>query len=95
MRADKFKLLQGDDVLSTCEWLQPGGPSPASATVSVPDASSAWATGELAQLGGRFHAIHVSTLDDVDKGELALAPLNFLDSTHDRPDRALADVRLM
>ena len=54
-----------------------------------------YATGELAQLGGRFYAIHVPTLDDVDREQLARAPLNFIDNAHDRTDRAPADTRLM
>ena len=53
-----------------------------------------YATGELPQLGGRFYALHVPTLDDVDREELVSAPLNFVDNAHDRPDRAPIDTRL-
>ena len=45
--------------------------------------------------GGRFYALHVPTLDDVDREELVSAPLNFVDNAHDRPDRAPIDTRLM
>jgi hypothetical protein len=54
-----------------------------------------YATGELPQLGGRFYALHVPTLDDVDREELLNAPLNLVDNAHDRPDRAPVDTRLM
>jgi hypothetical protein len=54
-----------------------------------------YAMGELAQLGGRFYAIHVPTVDDLDPGELAEAPLQFRDNAHGRPDRTPADIRLM
>ena len=47
-----------------------------------------YATGELQQLGGRFYALHVPSLDDVDPEKLANAPLNFIDNAHDRTDRA-------
>ena len=54
-----------------------------------------YATGELPQLGDRFYALHVPTLDDVDREELVNAPLNLVDNAQDRPDRAPIDTRLM
>jgi hypothetical protein len=54
-----------------------------------------YATGELPQLGGRFYALHVPTLDNIDREELVGAPLNFVDNAHDRPDGAPIDTRLM
>jgi hypothetical protein len=54
-----------------------------------------YATGELAQLGGRFYAIHVPTLDDVDREQLVTAPLNFIDNAHDRMNESPDDTRLM
>ena len=92
---DKFKLLAGDDVLSDYQWLPPAGQSPASPIASAHDAASAYATGQWAQMGGRFYAIHVPTLDDVDVEQLVRGPLNFIDNRHDRTDRAPADTRLM
>jgi hypothetical protein len=46
-------------------------------------------------MGGRFFAIAVATLDDVDPDELAAAPLKFIDNRHDRFDQAPADTRLL
>lgn len=46
-------------------------------------------------MGGRFYAVHVPTLADVDRELLANAPLHFIDNAHDRPDRAPADTRLL
>ena len=46
-------------------------------------------------MGGKFYALAVSTLDDVDPDELAAAPMKFIDNRHDRIDRAPADTRLM
>jgi hypothetical protein len=96
VRGDKFKLLAGNDVLSTYEWVPPGR---AESGLTYRFCSRCgirlYATGDLAQLGGRFYAIHVPTLDDVDREQLVHAPLNFVDNAHDRPDRAPEDTRLM
>ena len=96
VRGDAFELLTGDDVLSRYEWV-PAGRAQAGLTYRFCSRCGVrvFATGELAQLGGRFYALHVPTLDDVDRDELANAPLNFIDNAHDRPDLAPADTRLM
>ena len=96
MRGDAFKLLAGDDVLSSYEWTHPGR-SKAGLTYRFCSRCGVrlYATGELAQLGGRFYALHVPTVDDFDREELVHAPLRFVDNAHDRPDRAPADSRLM
>ena len=96
VRGDQFELLAGEDVLSTYRWTPPGRAEPGlSYRFCSRCGVRVFATGELAQLGGRFYALHVPTLDDVDREELVHAPLNFIDNAHDRPDRAPADVRLM
>ena len=95
-RGANFRLLAGDGVLSTYEWIPPGR---AESGLTYRFCSKCgirmFATGELAQLGGRFYAIHVPTLDDVDREQLVRAPLNFIDNAHDRMDQAPADTRLM
>jgi hypothetical protein len=54
VRGDKFKLLAGDDVLSTYQWVPPGR---AESGLTYRFCSRCgirlYATGELAQLGGR------------------------------------------
>jgi hypothetical protein len=96
VRFDKFKLLSGDDLLSTYQRIPPGR---AESGLTYRFCSRCgirlYAMGELAQLGGRFYAIHVPTLDDVNREQLVVAPLNFIDNAHDQPHRAPADVRLM
>jgi hypothetical protein len=54
-----------------------------------------YGTGDAPQMGGRFYAVHVPTLDDVDRDSLAAAPLRFVDGAHDRFDQAPEDTRLM
>jgi hypothetical protein len=96
VRGDSFKLLTGEEVLSDYRWLPPGR-SESGLTYRFCSRCGIrlFATGEWAQMGGRFYAIHVPTLDDVDREALVGAPMNFIDNAHDRPDRAPADIRLM
>jgi hypothetical protein len=96
VRGDSFKLLAGEDVLSDYQWLPPGR-SESGLTYRFCSRCGIrlYATGVWDQLGGRFYAVHVPTLDDVDKEALCQAPLNFVDNAHDRPDRAPEDIRLM
>ena len=54
-----------------------------------------YGTGDAPQMGGRFYAVNVPTLDDVDREALVAAPLRFVDGAHDRFDRAPEDTRLM
>lgn len=93
---DAFRLIAGEDELSDYRWLPPGR---AEAGLTYRFCSHCgvrlYGTGVLEQLGGRFYAIHVPTLDDVDREELVQAPLRFIDNAHDRPDRAPADTRLL
>lgn len=96
VRGDKFKLLSGEDLLSTYRWV-PQGRAESGLTYRFCSRCGIrmYATGELEQLGGRFYAIHVPTVDDIDRELLLDAPLNFVDNAHDRPDRMPADIRLM
>jgi hypothetical protein len=96
VRGDNFKLLKGEELLTGYQWLPPGR-SESGLTYRFCSRCGIrlFATGEWAQMGGRFYAVHVPTLDDLDREALAQAPLNFVDNAHDRPDRAPADVRLM
>jgi hypothetical protein len=96
VRGDNFKLLKGEELLTDYQWLPPGR-SESGLTYRFCSRCGIrlFATGEWAQMGGRFYAVHVPTLDDLDREALAQAPLNFVDNAHDRPDRAPADVRLM
>jgi hypothetical protein len=96
VKGGDFKLLAGEDALGSYEWV-PHGRAEAGLAYRFCTRCGIrlYATGELAQLGGRFYALHVPTVDDIDREELRDAPLNFIDNAHDRPDRAPADTRLM
>jgi hypothetical protein len=96
VRGDAFTLLAGDDVLTSYRWVPPER-SEAGLTYRFCSRCGVrlYATGELAELGGRFYALHVPTVDDLDREELVDAPLHFIDNARDRTDRAPADTRLM
>jgi len=46
-------------------------------------------------MGGVFHAIQVSLLDDLDPDELAAAPIHYVDGRNDHFDRPPADIRTL
>lgn len=85
-----FKLLDGDESLSTYEWIPPGQ---AAVGLTYRFCSRCgirvFASGELEALGGRFHAIHVPTLDDVNPDELVKAPINYFDQADHVPSRVV------
>jgi hypothetical protein len=96
VKGSDFNLLAGEDALGSYQWVPPGRTEPGLAYRFCSRCGiRVFATGELAQLGGRFYAVHVPTLDDIDHEALANAPLNFIDNAHDRPDKTPADTRLM
>ena len=96
VQAGNFKLLEGEGALGTYEWIPPGRTeSGLTYRFCSKCGIRVFATGELAQLGGRFYAIHVPTLDNLDREQLARAPLHFIDNAHDRMNEAPADTRLL
>jgi hypothetical protein len=94
--ADRFRLLAGRDVLSEYRWTPPGRPQ-AFLTFSFCRTCGIrlFAQGELEALGGQFHAVFVTTLDEASVDELAASPVHYVDGRHDHFDRAPADVRLL
>jgi hypothetical protein len=96
VRGDAFQLLAGKDALGSYQWIPPGR-TEAGLTYHFCSRCGirVYATGELPQLGGRFYALHVPTVDDIDRNELVQAPLHYIDNAHDRPDQAPDDIRLM
>lgn len=89
-----FKLLSGEDALSNYEWVPPGQQAPGLTYRFCSRCGvRLYASGELDQLGGRFHAIHVPTLDDVDPEELVKAPINYFDQADHVPGRVIFDNR--
>jgi hypothetical protein len=96
VQSDKFNLLSGEDVLASYRWIPPGRNHVGlTYRFCAQCGIRLYATGESPQLGGHFYALHVPTLDDIDREELVNAPLRYVDNAHDRPDRAPFDTRLM
>jgi len=92
----RFSVLAGEESMSEYRWTPPGRPA---SFLSYRFCSRCgvrlYATGEAQALGGKFHAVHVPTIQGADLDELASAPLNLIDGAHDRFDQRPADTRLM
>jgi hypothetical protein len=94
--ADHFRVTQGEADLLEYRWTPPGKPHPfLSYRFCSKCGVRLYGTGEAPHLGGRFYALHVPTLDDVDRDALKAAPLKFVDGAHDRFDRAPEDTSLL
>lgn len=93
---DEFRLLVGEDNMSSYQWTPPGRSAPG-LTYCFCKACGVrlYATGDVEFMGGRFYALAVATFDNVTTSELAAVPLRFIDNRNDRFDRAPADTRLM
>ncbi|MCX7175528.1 MAG: GFA family protein [Proteobacteria bacterium] len=96
VNAGQLRMVAGEDSMAEYRWTPPGRPEPFLTyrfckTCGV----RIYATGDAEFLGGRFFALAVATLDDVDADELAAAPMKFIDGRHDRFDQAPEDTRLL
>jgi hypothetical protein len=94
--ADHLRITAGEEALADYQWTPAGKPHPAlhyrfCRTCGV----RAFAHGVNPALGGAFYAVAVAALDLADRGELAAAPIKYLDGLHDRYDRAPDDTRTM
>lgn len=96
VNAEQLRMLAGEDSMAEYRWTPQGKPGPFLTyrfckTCGV----RVYATGDAEFMGGRFFALAVATLDDVDADELAAAPMKFIDGRHDRFDQAPEDTRLL
>jgi hypothetical protein len=94
--AARFRLVKGEERQAEYQWTPPERPMP---TVKYHFCKSCGirtpGLGELEAMGGAFYAVQVSLLDDLDREELAAAPVRYVDGRHDRFDRAPDDVRFL
>ncbi|MGH9805662.1 MAG: hypothetical protein ACRD9W_00085 [Terriglobia bacterium] len=94
--ADPLHVLAGEEAMAESQWTPPGTHAPFRRYRFCKACGFCiHAPGEAEFMGGKFYALAVSTLDDVDPDELAAAPMKFIDNRHDRFDRAPADRRLL
>ena len=94
--AEHFRLIAGADALTGYRWTPPGRPEPfLTFSFCRTCGVRTFARGEMESLGGTFHAVTVSTLDNVTPDELAAAPINYADGRHDRFDRPPEDTRAL
>jgi len=94
--AERFRLLRGADALTEYRWTPPGRSEPFLTYAFCRHCGiRAFARGDLPALGGIFHAVPVTTLDDAPADDLAGSPIHFADGRHDHTDRTPEDVRLL
>jgi hypothetical protein len=93
-KAKHFSLLSNPELMGEYQWLPAGREKSRMhyffcKTCGVP----LFAWGDFPD--GRYYAIQVTTLDDVESDELAAAPVKYEDGRHDRFDRVPTDIRLL
>jgi len=93
LKEQDFALLSDPGLLSEYTWIAPGQSAPRIHSFSC--RRCAVGTHGWGDLGGKFYAIHVMTLDDLDPDDLAAAPVKYEDGLHDRWDRVPEDIRLL
>ncbi|HEY3818491.1 MAG TPA: GFA family protein [Polyangiaceae bacterium] len=93
---DRVRLLAGSDGHTVYEWVPPGR---AAANLHFQFCKTCgirtFGRGERGPNGKPFCFINVAALDDVTPGEIAEAPVRYMDGRHDRYDRSPEDTRLM
>jgi len=94
--AERFRVLEGAAALSEYRWTPPGRAEPFLTYAFCRHCGiRIFAQGVMPELGGTFHAVHLTSLDDVPPDELAASPLKFADGRHGHFDRAPEDVRFL
>jgi len=98
--AEHLRLLQGTGALREYRWTPPGRSEPFLTYAFCSHCGiRLYARGDMPQMGGTFHAVHVTsldtTLDDATADELAASPLHYADGRHDHFNQPPADVRLL
>lgn len=94
--SEHFRLLAGKEAMTEYRWTPPGrSESFLTFTFCRTCGTRVFARGEMESLGGTFHAITVTTLDDVPADELAASPIRYVDGRNNHFDRAPADLRLL
>ena len=94
--AEHFRLLAGADALSEYRWTPPERPEPFLTYAFCRHCGiRVFGRGEMPALGGTFHAVHLTALDDAAAEDLAQSPVQFVDGRHGHFDRAPEDVRLL
>jgi hypothetical protein len=93
--AEHFRLLGGKESVSEYRWSPPGRSSFLTFAFCRTCGTRVFARGEMEALGGTFHAVPVTTLDDLPADELAASPVRYRDGRHDQYEQSPADLRLL
>jgi len=89
LKPDAFRLTDGEDVLKDYLF----GSNSMHHLFCARCGVRTFGRGFLEQIGGQFIALQVATLDDVDWGELAAAPVSYADGRNDDWQAVPAEIR--
>ncbi len=93
---DHFRLIKGADSQGLYQWTPSGRAAPTIHYLFCKNCGIRTPSHGVAEgMGGIFHAIQVSLLDDVDPDELASAPIQYVDGRNNHFDRQPVDIRLL
>jgi hypothetical protein len=94
LKEQDFVLLSDPGLLTDYTRVAPGQSAPRLHMFSCRRCSvGLYSSGDFGS--GKFYAINVMTLDDLDPDDLAAAPVKYQDGRHDRWDRVPEDIRLL
>jgi hypothetical protein len=94
--AEHFRLMSGTEALSEYRWTPPQkAESFLTYAFCRHCGVRVFGRSVLEKLGGTFHAVPLTTLDDLPASELAEAPVQFVDGRHDHFDRPPAETRVL
>jgi hypothetical protein len=97
VRADDVKIHKGEDRLSDYTWIPPGR-SEANLHYRFCETCGvrAFAQGNHESLGGKFYAVAIAALDDIEQDVDQVArSIKYVDGRHDDLEHEPADMRLM
>jgi hypothetical protein len=97
VQADDFKIEKGEDQLSDYTWIPPGK-SKANLHYRFCETCGVrvFAQGDKASAGGKFYAVAIAALDDIEQDADQIAKsIKYVDGRHDGYDHMPADTRLL
>ena len=96
VKADDLTTKQGEDQLADYTWIPAGRESNLHYRFCKICGVRAFAQGDDERLGGKFYAVAIAALDDVEKdSDQLIASIKYVDGRHDDYDHAPANTGLM
>jgi hypothetical protein len=96
VQADDVKIQKGEDQLSDYTWIPPGR-SEANLHYRFCETCGVrtFAQGDDISLGGKFYAVAIAALDDIEDPDQVAKSIKYVDGRHNDYEHEPTDVRLM